>query len=198
MIKAIINGIPIEVEEGTTILNAARSVQVKIPTLCYHSDLDASAACGLCVVKIKGSNKMLRACSTPIEEKMDIITHDPEIVETRRTVLELILSAHPNDCLKCGRNNNCELQKLVADFGINEEVFGKIVKNLPKDDSTGTIVLDPPKCILCGRCVEVCQNMQNVWALSFLERGVDTRLSAAGDILLGQSPCVRCGQCSAH
>ena len=128
MIKAIINGIPVEVEDGKTILDAARSVQVKIPTLCHHPDVEASAACGLCVVKIKGSNKMLRACSTPIEEGMDIITHDPEIVETRRTVLELILSAHPNDCLKCGRNNNCELQTLVADFGINEEVFGKIVK----------------------------------------------------------------------
>lgn len=198
MIKAVINGIPVEVEQGSTILDAARSVQVKIPTLCFHPDVEASAACGLCVVKVKGTNKMLRACSTPIEEGMDIITHDPEIVETRRTVLELILSAHPNDCLKCGRNNNCELQTLVAHFGINEEVFGKIVKNLPKDDSTGTVVLDPAKCILCGRCVEVCQNMQNVWALSFLERGVDTRLSAAGDILLGQSPCVRCGQCSAH
>jgi len=198
MIKATINGIPVETLEGTTILAAARKAQVKIPTLCAHPDLTASAACGLCVVKVKGINKLLRSCSTPLEEGMEIITHDPELVETRRTVLELILSAHPNDCLKCGRNQNCELQTLVADFGIREEVFDKAVRDLPIDKSTGAIVLEPSKCIKCGRCVEVCQDMQNVWALSFLERGIKTRISPAGDITLNQSPCVKCGQCAAH
>jgi len=198
MIHAKINDIPVECKKGTTILDAARQVQVSIPTLCKHQDLPASAACGICVVKIRGSRKMLRACCTPIEEGMDIITHDPEIVETRRTVVELILSNHPNDCLTCGRNNNCELQTLMADFGIRDERFDKLITDLPKDRSTGTIVLEPSKCIKCGRCVEVCQNMQDVWALSFLERGVHTRISAAGDIRLGDSPCVRCGQCSAH
>ncbi len=198
MVRAVINGIPVEVKDGTTILDAAREVQIKIPTLCKHQDLPASAACGICVVKIKGTRKMLRACCTPLEEGMDIITHDPEIVETRRTVLELILSNHPNDCLKCGRNNNCELQTLVADFGIRDEDFDKFVPDIPKDSTTGTIELEPPKCIKCGRCVEVCQEVQNVWALSFLERGVNTRISPAGDIFLGDSPCVRCGQCSAH
>jgi len=198
MIKAVINNIAVECPEGMTILDAAKTVQIQIPTLCKHQDLPASAACGICVVKIKGTRKMLRACCTPIENGMDIITHDPEIVDIRRSVIELILSNHPNDCLKCGRNNNCELQTLVADFGIREEVFDKLVKDLPIDNSTGTIVLEPAKCIKCGRCVEVCQNMQSVWALSFLERGVHTRISAAGDIFLGDSPCVRCGQCSAH
>jgi NADH-quinone oxidoreductase subunit G len=198
MIKAIINGISVEVEEGTTILDAATQVQIKIPTLCKHPDLLASAACGICIIRIKGSNRMLRACSTPIEEGMEVITHDPEIVEIRRSVLELILSNHPNDCLKCGRNNNCELQTLVAEFGIRDESFKKIVKEIPKDKSTGTIELEPSKCIKCGRCVDVCQNQQDVWALSFLERGFNTRISPAGDITLGESPCVRCGQCSAH
>jgi len=198
MVKAKINGIPVEVPEGTTMLVAAKKAQIKIPTLCCHPDLTASAACGICVVKVKGMNKMFRSCCTPIEEGMDIITHDPEIVETRRTVLELILSAHPNDCLKCGRNQNCELQTLVADFGIREETFDKVVRDLPIDRSTGSIVLEPSKCIKCGRCVEVCQDMQNVWALSFLERGMRTRISPAGDITLAQSPCVQCGQCSAH
>ena len=198
MVKATINGIPVEVAEGTSILVAAKQAQVKIPTLCAHQDLTPSASCGICVVKVKGMNKMLRSCSTPLEEGMDILTHDPEIVETRRTVLELILSAHPNDCLKCGRNQNCELQTLVADFGIREEVFDKAVRDLPMDKSTGSIVLEPSKCIKCGRCVEVCQDMQNVWALSFLERGIKTRISPAGDITLNQSPCVKCGQCSAH
>ncbi len=198
MIKGIINGISVEVEKGTTILDAAKKVQVKIPTLCHHSDVSPSAACGICIVRVKGTSKMLRSCCTPFEEGMDIITHDPEIVETRKTVIELILSDHPNDCLKCGRNNNCELQTLVSDFGIREEQFKKIVREIPKDNTTNTIVLDPSKCIKCGRCVEVCQSTQAVWALSFLERGVNTRISPAGDIVLGESPCVRCGQCSAH
>jgi len=198
MIKAVINGMPVTCPRGTTILNAAKLVQVNIPTLCAHPDVTPSAACGICIVKVKGSRKMPRACSTPIEDGMDIITHDPEIVDIRRTVIELILSNHPNDCLKCGRNNNCELQTLVGDFGIREEVFDKLYKELPADSSTDTIVMEPSKCIKCGRCVEICQNIQNVWALSFLERGVKTRISAAGDILLGDSPCVRCGQCSAH
>jgi len=197
-VKAKINGILLTVPVGTTILEAARNVQIKIPTLCKHPDLPPSASCGICIVKVKGSNKMLRACCTPVEEGMDIITHDPEIVDIRRTVIELILSNHPNDCLKCGRNNDCELQRLVADFGIREESFTQFLKNLPKDTSTNTIVLEPQKCILCGRCVEVCQDIQDVWALSFLERGIETRISPAGDIQLADSPCVRCGQCSAH
>lgn len=198
MIRAKINNIPVEVEEGVSILDAARKAQIKIPTLCKHPDLPAGAGCGLCIVRIKGTPKMLRACSTPLEEGMDISTHDPEIVEVRRTVLELIISNHPSDCLQCGRNNNCELQTLVADFGIRDESFQKFLPDLSKDDSTRTIVLDPQKCIRCGRCVEVCQNMQNVWALSFLERGFSTRISPAGDIKLADSPCIRCGQCSNH
>jgi iron-only hydrogenase group A len=198
VIQAKINGILLRVAEGTTILEAAKSVQIKIPTLCKHPDLPASAACGICIVKAKGSNKMLRACCTPLENGMEITTHDPEIVDIRRTVIELILSNHPNDCLKCGRNNDCELQKLTADFGITEEQFPQFLRDLPKDSSTNTIVLEPQKCILCGRCVEVCQDNQDVWALSFLERGIKTHISPAGQIQLGDSPCVRCGQCSAH
>ncbi len=196
--QAIVNGITVDFQEGDTILDAARRVQVEIPTLCKHADLPATAACGICVVKIKGSPRMLRACCTPIGEGMEIVTHDPEIVEVRRTVLEFILSNHPNECLTCGRNNNCELQTLAADFGIREEHFAKFLPDLPRDDSTGTIVLEPRKCIKCGRCIDVCQQMQDVWALSFLERGSRTRISPAGDISLAESPCVCCGQCSAH
>ncbi|HRY30304.1 MAG TPA: NADH-dependent [FeFe] hydrogenase, group A6 [Elusimicrobiota bacterium] len=198
MVKAVINSIPVEVPENTSILDAAKTVGVNIPILCKHPDLHASAACGICVVKMKGSQKMPRACCTPIEEGMDIVTHDPEIVSVRKTVLNLILSNHPNSCLTCGRNTQCELQTALADFGIREEPYDKLLCSAPLDSTTGTIVLDPPKCIKCGRCVTVCQEMQNVWALSFLERGIETRISPAGDISLGDSPCVRCGQCSAH
>lgn len=198
VVKAKINGIMVRVEEGTTILDAARRVQIKIPTLCKHPDLPPSAACGICIVKIKGSAKMLRACCTPIEDGMEITTHDPEIVEIRRTVIELILSNHPNDCLKCARNTDCELQTMVADFGIREESFPQSLRDLPIDNSTKAVVLEPRKCILCGRCVYVCGELQNVWALSFLQRGINTRISPAGDISLAESPCVKCGQCVAH
>ncbi|MBL8027704.1 MAG: iron hydrogenase small subunit [Fibrobacteres bacterium] len=198
MINAKINDIFVQVVEGTTIMEAARQVQIRIPTLCKHPDLPATAACGICVVRVKGTPKMLRACCTPIEENMDIVTHDPEIVSIRRTVLELILAAHPNDCLKCGRNGTCELQKMAADFGIREERFTKHLQEVPRDDSTNAVVLEPEKCIKCGRCVEVCQDTQDVWALSFLHRGFDTRMAPAGDIKLSESPCVKCGQCSAH
>ena len=198
VVQAQINGILIRVPEGTTILEAAKQVQIKIPVLCKHPDLPPEASCGICIVRIKGTNKMLRACCTPVENGMEIITHDPEIIEIRRTVIELILSNHPNDCLKCQRNNDCELQRLTADFGIHSESFTPFLRDIPKDYSTKAIDLDQVKCILCGRCVHVCQNLQNVWALSFLERGMQTRISPAGDIQLGDSPCVRCWQCAAH
>ena len=198
MVKAKINNIEISVEKETTILDAAKKVQVNIPTLCKHPDLLATASCGICIVKIKGTNKMLRSCCTPIEEGMDIITHDDELQDIRRNAIELILSNHPNDCLQCARNNNCELQRLASDFGIREVSFPQFLRQIPNDDSTKTITIVPEKCILCGRCVQVCQKLQDVWALSFLERGHNTRISAAGDIELSESPCIRCGQCSAH
>jgi NADH-quinone oxidoreductase subunit G len=200
MVNIQINGIPVEVEEGTTILQAAKKVNIKIPTLCYNPDLPPWASCGLCIVRTggPGSPRMARACTTPCENKMNIITHDPEIIATRRTVVELILSNHPNDCLQCPRNGNCELQTLAAEFGIREVPFKKILNGLAIDDSNPAIVLNPEKCVRCGRCVKVCQEMQNVWALEFLGRGIKGRIASAADAALGESPCIKCGQCAAH
>ncbi len=198
MIHLEINGIPVEVPTGTTILDAAKSVAVKIPTLCYHPDLKPWAACGICVVKNGTSPKMLRACCTEVAEGMQIITHDPEIIKVRRTVVELILSNHPNDCLQCPRSGNCELQKIAAEFGIREIPFERNVIDLPIDDSTPSIVLNPSKCIKCGRCALVCQEMQNVWALEFIGRGETMTMSPAAGLPLNSSPCIKCGQCSAH
>lgn len=198
MVNIKINGIPFKVKENTTILEAAKLVQVKIPTLCNHPDLPPSAACGMCIVKVKGSPKMIRACATFVEEGMDIITHDPEIVEVRKTVLELILSSHPNDCLQCPRNGNCELQKLAGDFGIRDVAFPQILVNHPADKSTQSLELNPEKCVKCGRCVEVCQIMQNVWAIEFIGRGFNMRIAPSADTFLNDSPCVKCGQCTAH
>jgi len=200
-VKVIINGKEIKVPVGTSILDAAKQVNINIPALCKHPDLEAGAGCGICVVKVgSGNGKMLRACCTDVEEGMNIVTHDPEIVRVRRNVLELILSNHPKDCLICARNNDCELQRLSAEFGIREAYYPLIVgrKRHKFDNTTKTIVIEGSKCILCGRCVNVCQKHQNVWALSFLGRGIDTVLSPAGEIGLNDSPCVKCGQCSNH
>ncbi len=198
MITARINDLPVEVPDGTSILDAARRVQVRIPTLCKHKDLLPTAACGICIVRNKGGNKLIRACCTPLENGMEITTHDRDIVDVRRSTLELILSNHPQACLTCGRNGECELQTLAADFNIPIESIKRYVKDIPPDTSTNCIVIDFAKCIKCGRCVQVCQEMQNVWALSFLDRGINTRMAPAGDITLAESPCVKCGQCSAH
>ena len=198
MVNAKINGIPVQVAEGITILVAARKVEVKIPTLCVNDDLEPWAACGICVVKNGKSPKLIRACCTPLDEGMDIVTNDAELVSTRKTVIELILSTHPDDCLACPRNQECELQRLAAEFGIREQPFPKKIRNIPIDTSTGSLILNPDKCVRCGRCVKVCQEMQNVWAIEFLGRGEKTRIAPAADVKLGEGPCIKCGQCSAH
>jgi len=198
MVQLEINGIPVEVPAGTSILNAAKAVHIKIPTLCYHPDLKPWAACGICVVRTAGSPKLLRACCTDVAPGMKITTHDADIVRVRRTVLELILSNHPNDCLQCPRNGNCELQKLAADFGIRDIPFPTDVPKIPVDTSTPSIVLNQEKCVKCGRCAIVCQQMQNVWALEFIGRGEKTRMAPAADVTLNESPCIKCGQCAAH
>ena len=197
-VKLTINGLPVEVPEGTTILNAAKQVQVKIPSLCYHPDLPAWAACGICVVKIKGFSKLVRACVAPAADGQEVVTHDPELYAIRRTVIQLILSTHPDDCLQCPRNHNCELQRLAAEFGVREAPYGKRLRDLPEDDTTGSLILNPEKCILCGRCAAVCQQMQGVWALEFIGRGEKTRIAPAADVTLAESPCIKCGQCLAH
>ena len=199
MIHLEINGIAVEVPAGTTILEAARKVAVQIPTLCHHPDIKAWAACGICVVRNGNSPKLLRACCTEVAEGMQITTHDPDIVQIRKTVVELILSTHPNDCLRCPRSGNCELQRVAAEFGIREVPFPRpAIEHIERDTSTPSIVLEPDKCIKCGRCAIVCQEMQNVWALEFIGRGEKMKIAPAADVPLNDSPCIKCGQCSAH
>jgi iron-only hydrogenase group A len=197
-VKLEINGKQVEVPKGTSILEAAKLVQVQIPKLCYHTDLPPRSACGICVVKVAGSNKLIRSCSAEAQAGMKVTTHDSELYNVRRTVLELILSTHPNDCLRCPRNGNCELQTLAAEFGIREVPYETRLRDLPVDETTPSIVLNPEKCILCGRCATVCQQMQNVWALELLGRGENTRIAPSADVCLNDSPCIKCGQCSAH
>ncbi len=196
MVNLKIDNFDVNVPEGTTILEAARQAQIDIPTLCKHPDVDPSAGCGMCIVKVNG--RIMRSCCTPVAEGMEVVTGDAEIVSVRRTVLELILSNHPNECLTCIRSGHCELQDMANTFGIATSHLPSLNKKAELDDSTHSIVLDASKCIICGRCVEVCQNQQNVWALSYLNRGLATKITAAGGIKLADSPCIKCGQCSAH
>jgi iron-only hydrogenase group A len=193
-----INGQSVEVPADYNVLQAAKRMHINIPTLCYHPDLPAWAACGICVVKLENSPKMVRACATPVSEGMGIITHDPELFAIRKTVIELILSTHPDDCLLCGRNGTCELQKLAADYGVRAQPYEVRHKDIPRDESTTSIILNPEKCIKCGRCVQVCQKLQGVWALEFVGRGDGTEIAPAANLLLDDSPCIKCGQCSAH
>jgi NADH-quinone oxidoreductase subunit G len=191
MVNVNINGIDIEVPEGTTILQAAKMLNIKIPTLCYNDDLPAWASCGICIVRLAGTPKMLRACTTKVAPGMKLITHDPEINKARRTVLELVLSNHPQDCLQCNRSGQCELQDLAMDFGLRSAPrFIQILKNQPTDDSYEEIVLDRNKCINCGRCVEACQLMQNVWAMEYTGRGDKTVIGPVAGSDLAHSPII--------
>ncbi|MDT4761186.1 NADH-dependent [FeFe] hydrogenase, group A6 [Sphaerochaeta sp. PS] len=198
MVHVKINGIPVEVEPGTSVLNAAKQAGVRIPTLCYHDDLTPFGSCGLCIVKQEGSAKIIRACAAPVNEGLSVITHDAELYEVRKTILELILSTHPSSCLTCIRNTECELQDLAAEFGIREQPFEVRLSDRPKDTSSASIVLDPEKCIKCGRCVQVCQDLQGTFALEFIGRGDGTYMAPAAMLKLDDSPCVKCGQCAAH
>ncbi len=193
-----INGMEVEIEAGSNILAAAKKANVIIPTLCYHPDLPAWAACGLCVVKQENSPKLLRACAAPVQENLSIITHDAELYQIRKTVIEMIMSTHPNSCLTCARNGTCELQRFAAEFGVREQPYEVRLVDMPQDKSTTSIVLDPTKCIKCGRCVQVCQELQGVYALEFIGRGDQTIMSPAASLPLNDSPCIKCGQCSAH
>jgi len=197
-VEVKINGQSVQADAAGSILDAAKLAGTKIPILCAHPDLTAWGACGICIVKIEGNPRLVRACTTKVVPGQNYITHDPEIQKIRKTVIELILSNHPQECLTCARNQACELQKLATDFCIREVPYDTNIMDLPKDTSTESVILDPVKCVQCGRCALVCQSLQDVWALEFLERGEKTRLAPSADVLLDESPCIKCGQCAAH
>ncbi len=202
MITLTINGREVSVPEGTTILKAAQSIGIKIPTLCYCDDLEPWASCGICVVKNidprTGRARMARSCCTAVTPGMNIVTNDTDLMKARRTVLELILSNHPDDCLKCSRNGRCELQDLAAQFGLRSVRFTKILKGQTPDASYPEVVLNRDKCINCGRCVTACQEMQGVFALEYNGRGDKTVIGPVAGVDMAHSPCIRCGQCASH
>jgi len=195
-VNLTIDGIKVTVPAGTTILEAAKKVGINIPTLCYHPDQKVKANCRICLVEVKGAKGLSTACSTPVWEGMEVYTNSKLARETRKTVLELILADHPMDCLKCVRNQKCELQKLAEEFNIRKIDFDYVWDELPIDESNPSIVRDRSKCIKCGKCVEVCNEVQSVGALAFANRSHDIIATTAFDRPLKNTVCVYCGQCT--
>ncbi len=198
MTKGRINNVDVEVPEGTSILFAARKAGFNIPTLCHHPDLVPGGHCGVCVVEIEGIPGLKRSCMTPLGEGFKVKTNTPRLMAARKQLVELILSNHDTDCLTCIKNNSCELQQLSAMLGVNALDYPMLEEKIPIDRSSVSIVRDPNKCILCGRCTQVCSNIQTVNALAVNNRGVDTVITTAFDAGLGNSVCINCGQCVVH
>ncbi len=193
--KVIINNRETEVEKGKTILEASRQLGIEIPTLCHIDGLFPSGACRMCVVEVEGWPKLVTSCSTEVQEGMKVRTHTPKILEARKTILELLLANHPDECLYCDRNGKCELQDLSEEFGVRERAYTAKKTSHKIDTSSPSIIRDPSKCILCGRCVRVCEEVQNISAIDFVNRGAKSTVAPAFDDGLNVSSCINCGQC---
>jgi len=194
-ISLSIDGNRVSVPEHTTLLAAASTAHVLIPTLCRNEDLDSKGACGMCIVKIEGQDGYKRSCVTEAQEGMKIWTSTPEIRTIRRGILELVLAAHPADCLQCIKHGKCELQTLAERFEIRDLKYDRYTRGLPVDRTSQGIVRDMNKCIGCGRCVEVCNEVQVVGSIFFRGRGSETIVAPAIGKSMGDSVCVNCGQC---
>ena len=196
MIHLTIDGEPIEVKEETTILEAAKLLNVHIPTLCHHEDQAVKAVCRICVVEVEGQRLLPAACSTPVTEGMVVKTASPKVIKARKNIMELILARHPQDCLVCSKNGSCELQKVAKDLNMNRPNRYEIqVRDARFDNSSPSIVRDMSKCILCNRCVEACSKKQGVMVMAKENRGFDTVVVPPYGKLLADTSCVNCGQC---
>lgn len=194
-VNVTIDGRQVQVEAGSTILQAAREAGIRIPTLCYHPDLAVRAVCRICTVEVKGARTLQTACSFPVTEGLEVRTNTPRIREARRVNLELLLSNHPFECPTCARNQDCELRSLADEYNVRRVRFEGERKQYTVDDSSPSIVRDPNKCILCRRCVDVCNSLQAVGAIGPINRGFDTVIGPAYDEKLAEIACAMCGQC---
>ncbi len=195
MVHLKINGIPVEVPKNYTILQAAKVAKIEIPSLCYLKDINCIGACRVCVVEVKGRRGLIASCVYPVEEGMEVFTNTPSVRASRKTTIELILSTHHKKCLSCVRGNNCELQKLAFDYGVDEDRFKAEEPIYDIDDQSPYIVRDNNKCIQCMRCVAACKNVQEVSVIGPIKRGFKVHVGCAFEKGLGDSPCVGCGQC---
>lgn len=195
MVKIEINNKPVEVEAGKTIFEAARQAGISIPTLCHIEGLSPTGACRICVVEVEGMPSLIPSCSFPVNEGMKVHTHSPRALQARKTIVELLLANHPDDCLFCVRNNQCQLQDLSAELGVRARRYQGEKSRYTEDISSPSIVRDAEKCILCGKCVRVCEEIQGVSAIDFIERGSRSHIGSAFEEGLNLSSCINCGQC---
>lgn len=195
MVKLTINGQEISAPAGSSILDAARLAGIRIPTLCYHPAIKPIGACRMCLVEIKGQRTLQPACTFPIADGMDVQTHSSKVMETRRFVLELLLSDHPLDCMTCDSTGSCELQDLMYEYGVRETRFPGQQHTYVINDPNPFILRDYNKCISCRRCVQACQEINGVEALTMLWRGFNSKPGTAKDGNLENSPCEFCGMC---
>ncbi len=197
MVNLTINGKAIQAPQGATILEAARTAGVYIPTLCYHPELRPEGACRLCMVEASGARTLVASCVYPVSEGMVVKTNTNKVREARKTVVELLLTNHPKDCLCCQKSGDCELQKIAADLGVRKIRFeGGETKAHTLDNSNPSLIRDQEKCILCGRCIRVCRDVQGMSVYSFAGRGFNTIVSTAFEHDLKDSVCTYCGQCA--
>ncbi|MDE5592883.1 MAG: [FeFe] hydrogenase, group A [Clostridiales bacterium] len=190
-----VNGVPVTVPEGTRILDAAIKAGFNIPTLCYMKDLCNESSCRVCVVEIKNNRKLMTACSTVVAEGMEVFTNTPKVRASRKITLELMLSNHHKECLSCVRSGKCELQTLATEYGCDYAKYSGEMNDYKVDDATPYLVRDNNKCILCRRCVAVCNKVQTVGVIDAGNRGFATKIASPFGKSLGDVPCVACGQC---
>lgn len=195
MIRLKIDNIDVEVEDGTTILDAARKINIDIPTLCFLKEINEVGDCRICLVKVEGRNNLVTSCIQKCEEGMVVYTNTEEVIEARKIVLDLILSNHKRTCLTCIRSGNCELQNLAIRYNMQDILYDGERKEEKIDDKSPSIVRDQNKCILCKRCVATCKKVQNIGAIDCTKRGFESCISTAGDNSLNDVDCTLCGQC---
>ncbi len=195
MYEIEVNSQKISAEPGETILSALKRANIKVPTLCHMEGLPPSGACRICVVQVDGMGGLIPSCSYPVADGMRIQTDSPKVIRARKTIVELLLANHPDDCLYCVRNKSCQLQDLAEEYGIRERRFNAGKAEYTVDKTSPSIVRDQAKCILCGKCVRVCEEIQNVSAIDFAGRGCRTVISTAFNENLNVSSCINCGQC---
>ena len=193
-----INGVDVSAPAGSTILEAARIANIDIPTLCFLKDINEIGACRVCVVEVKGARSLVASCVYPVNEGMEVFTNSPKVLESRKKTVQLLLSAHDRKCLSCVRSGNCELQKLARDLNVEDEGYfdgEKIAHTI--DDSAAHMYRDNSKCILCRRCVAMCDKVQGIGVIGANQRGFKTEICSAFEMGLGDTSCVSCGQCIA-
>jgi len=195
MITIEVNGRKVKALKDQILLEVLRQEGIDIPTLCHIDGLTPTGACRMCVVEVAGMNGLVPSCAYPVSDGMKVQTHSPRVMEARKTIVELLLANHPDDCLYCVRNNKCELQKLAGQLGVRERLYKGSRNALKVDTSSPSIVRDPNKCVLCGRCVRTCEEIQCVSAIDFVNRGSKTIVGTAFEQGLNVSSCIKCGQC---